>query len=44
MTQHYLEWLARLLISPRRYAWRYLRDLPLFTYRITRQKFAIRIS
>ncbi len=39
MTQAYLEWLARLLISPRRYARRYLRDLPLFTYRIAKQKF-----
>lgn len=34
MTQNYLEWLARLLISPRRYAWRYLRDIPLFFGRI----------
>jgi N-acetylglucosaminyldiphosphoundecaprenol N-acetyl-beta-D-mannosaminyltransferase len=42
MTQTYLEWLARLLITPRRYARRYLRDLPLFTYRVARQKFAPR--
>lgn len=41
MTQHFLEWLARLFISPRRYAWRYMRDLPLFTYRIAKQKFEI---
>ncbi len=40
LTQHYLEWLARVMISPRRYAGRYLRDLPLFLYRITRQKFS----
>jgi N-acetylglucosaminyldiphosphoundecaprenol N-acetyl-beta-D-mannosaminyltransferase len=39
MTQAYLEWLARLLISPRRYLRRYLRDLPLFAYRIAKQKF-----
>jgi N-acetylglucosaminyldiphosphoundecaprenol N-acetyl-beta-D-mannosaminyltransferase len=39
MTGHYLEWLARLLISPRRYARRYLRDLPLFAWRIARQRF-----
>jgi N-acetylglucosaminyldiphosphoundecaprenol N-acetyl-beta-D-mannosaminyltransferase len=41
MTQNYLEWLARLLISPRRYAWRYLRDFPVFTYRIAKQKITI---
>ncbi len=40
MTDHYLEWLARLYISPRRYVRRYLRDNPLFLYRILRQKFA----
>jgi N-acetylglucosaminyldiphosphoundecaprenol N-acetyl-beta-D-mannosaminyltransferase len=39
MTDHYLEWLARLFISPRRYTRRYLRDNPLFLYRILRQKF-----
>jgi N-acetylglucosaminyldiphosphoundecaprenol N-acetyl-beta-D-mannosaminyltransferase len=38
MTQHYLEWLARLLIAPRRYAWRYLVDNPRFLYRLLRQK------
>lgn len=38
MTQSYLEWLARLLISPRRYLRRYLRDLPLFACRVFRQK------
>ncbi len=37
MTDHYLEWLARLLISPRRYARRYLRDIPLFAWRIFKQ-------
>jgi N-acetylglucosaminyldiphosphoundecaprenol N-acetyl-beta-D-mannosaminyltransferase len=42
MTQSYLEWLARLLISPRRYARRYLRDLPLFVCRVVKQKFQIR--
>ena len=44
MTQFYLEWLARLLISPRRYARRYLRDLPLFTYRIVKQKFCVQFE
>jgi N-acetylglucosaminyldiphosphoundecaprenol N-acetyl-beta-D-mannosaminyltransferase len=44
MTQYYLEWLARLIISPRRYAGRYLRDLPLYSYRIVRQKFALRLT
>lgn len=34
MTDHGLEWLARMLISPRRYAGRYLRDLPLFLARL----------
>jgi len=38
MTQNYLEWLARVLISPRRYAGRYLRDIPLFAIRILKQK------
>jgi N-acetylglucosaminyldiphosphoundecaprenol N-acetyl-beta-D-mannosaminyltransferase len=38
MTDHYLEWLARLLISPRRYLGRYMRDLPLFFYRLTKQR------
>lgn len=38
MTQHYLEWLARMLISPRRYAARYLRDNPLFFYRVLKQR------
>lgn len=39
MTDHYLEWLARLIISPRRYTWRYMRDIPLFFMRIIRQRF-----
>jgi len=38
MTEHYLEWLARVMISPRRYGNRYLRDVPLFLYRIIKQK------
>lgn len=38
MTDHYLEWLARVLISPRRYGWRYGRDNTLFLWRILRQK------
>lgn len=39
MTDHYLEWLARALLSPRRYAGRYLRDNPRFFYRIIKQRF-----
>ena len=41
MTQNYLGWLARLMISPRRYAWRYFRDLPFFTNRIAKQKHVV---
>lgn len=40
MIDHYLEWLARLLISPRRYWKRYLRDNLRFLYFILRQKFS----
>lgn len=39
MTQNYLEWLSRLVFSPRKYSRRYLKDLPLFFYRILIQKF-----
>ena len=39
MTEHYLEWLARMIISPRRYYKRYLRDNPIFLFRIIKQKF-----
>ncbi len=39
MTQNYLEWLARLAISPRRYAGRYLRDIPLFVWRLIKQRY-----
>lgn len=38
MTQNYMEWLARVIISPRRYAMRYFRDIPMFIYRIMQQK------
>lgn len=38
MTQYYFEWLARVLISPRRYTRRYLRDIPLFLGRVLRQR------
>ncbi len=38
MTQNYLEWLARLTISPRRYAGRYVRDIPLFMWRVAKQR------
>ena len=40
MTENYLEWLARVLISPRRYGKRYLRDVPVFLYRILKQRLA----
>ncbi|MCZ7552983.1 MAG: hypothetical protein B6D39_06705 [Anaerolineae bacterium UTCFX2] len=39
MNDHYLEWLARLIISPGRYAARYLYDIPVFFYRTMRQGF-----
>jgi N-acetylglucosaminyldiphosphoundecaprenol N-acetyl-beta-D-mannosaminyltransferase len=42
MTQNYLEWLARLLISPRRYWKRYLIDNPLFLVRVFRQKLCLK--
>ena len=38
MTQNYMEWLARIIISPGRYIRRYLLDLPKFAYRILMQK------
>jgi len=38
MTDNYLEWLARVVISPARYFKRYLRDIPLFTYRIIKRR------
>lgn len=41
MTDNYLEWLARLLLSPRRYTGRYIRDIPLFTIRLLKQRFRI---
>ncbi len=42
MTDNYLEWLARMLISPKRYTRRYLRDNPLFLYRILKQKIGLK--
>jgi N-acetylglucosaminyldiphosphoundecaprenol N-acetyl-beta-D-mannosaminyltransferase len=38
MTGHYLEWLARVIISPHRYWKRYLVDNPKFFARLLRQK------
>lgn len=38
MTQNYMEWLFRLLSSPRRYGKRYLLDNPLFFYRILKER------
>ncbi len=40
MTENSLEWLARVIISPRRYGKRYLRDIPIFLYRILKQRFS----
>lgn len=40
MTDHYLEWLARTILTPRRYAIRYLRDNPLFIYRVINQRYS----
>jgi len=39
MVNNYLEWMYRLASRPGRYAQRYLRDNPLFFYRILRQRF-----
>jgi N-acetylglucosaminyldiphosphoundecaprenol N-acetyl-beta-D-mannosaminyltransferase len=39
MTENYMEWLARVFISPGRYWKRYARDIPLFTYRVLKQRF-----
>lgn len=38
MTGHYLEWLARAILRPRRYARRYIYDLPRFAWRILKQR------
>jgi N-acetylglucosaminyldiphosphoundecaprenol N-acetyl-beta-D-mannosaminyltransferase len=38
MTENYLEWLARILLSPKRYTLRYLRDIPLFLFRVLKQR------
>jgi N-acetylglucosaminyldiphosphoundecaprenol N-acetyl-beta-D-mannosaminyltransferase len=38
MTQNYLEWLSRVLISPNRYGKRYIRDIPKFAYRVLKQR------
>jgi N-acetylglucosaminyldiphosphoundecaprenol N-acetyl-beta-D-mannosaminyltransferase len=38
MHQNYLEWLARLFFSPKKYFRRYLRDVPLFFFRILKQR------
>jgi len=40
MTEHGLEWLARLIIEPRRLARRYLIGNPLFIGRVLRQRFS----
>ena len=41
MTQNYLEWLSRLLYSPRKYTKRYARDIPVFFYRVIKQRFQV---
>lgn len=38
MTDHYLEWMARIYISPRRYFARYLVDVPKFLYLVLIQR------
>jgi N-acetylglucosaminyldiphosphoundecaprenol N-acetyl-beta-D-mannosaminyltransferase len=40
MTNNYMEWLARMIISPQRYITRYFRDNPKFLWRILMQKFS----
>jgi N-acetylglucosaminyldiphosphoundecaprenol N-acetyl-beta-D-mannosaminyltransferase len=40
MTDYYMEWLARLIISPRRYLKRYMRDIPFFWFQILKQKYS----
>jgi N-acetylglucosaminyldiphosphoundecaprenol N-acetyl-beta-D-mannosaminyltransferase len=39
MVQNYMEWLFRLITSPRRYFKRYFRDNPLFLFRLLQHKF-----
>lgn len=39
MHQHYMEWLARLVLKPKRYGRRYFHDVPLFFFRILNQAF-----
>ena len=41
MTDHGLEWLARLLIEPRRLWKRYLVGNPLFLWRIVKQRLGL---
>lgn len=38
LTRNSMEWLARMAISPKRYAWRYVRDIPVFMFRIIRKR------
>lgn len=40
MTQKYMEWLARMLLQPRRYARRYVHDIPLFLLRMLQQRWS----
>lgn len=42
MTDHGMEWLARLIIEPRRLWKRYIVGNPLFLYRVLRQRFAVK--
>lgn len=39
LTQNYLEWFARVLISPQRYTMRYMVDIPKFFFRILLYRF-----
>jgi len=42
MTQHGFEWLARLIVSPRKLFKRYVIGIPLFFCRIVKQRFTVR--
>lgn len=43
MTDHHLEWLARVMVEPRRLAARYLVGNPLFVLRVLRERFRTRV-
>ena len=39
MHQNYMEWFVRLFFSPKKYGRRYLHDVPIFLYRVMKQRF-----